>query len=228
MARTSFTKPPKHPTTRVVVIGLGRFGASLAHELVEHGSEVLAIDADPRLVQQYSDELTHVAVADTTDPDALEQLGVADFPHAVVGIGSDLEASILTTSLLVDFRIPRIWAKANSRQHGRILERIGAHHVVLPEFDMGERIAHLVTGRMLDYIEFDDDYAMVRTTAPHAVIGTTLTESGLREHFDVTVVAIKRRGGEFTYATPETVVAHGDQLIVSGSIACVESFADLV
>ncbi|WP_280276040.1 potassium channel family protein [Nocardia wallacei] len=228
MARTTVTKPPKHPTTRVVVIGLGRFGASLAHELVEHGSEVLAIDADPRLVQQYSDELTHVAVADTTDPDALEQLGVADFPHAVVGIGSDLEASILTTSLLVDFRIPRIWAKANSRQHGRILERIGAHHVVLPEFDMGERIAHLVTGRMLDYIEFDDDYAMVRTTAPHAVIGTTLTESGLREHFNVTVVAIKRRGGEFTYATPDNVVADGDQLIVSGSIACVESFADLV
>ncbi|RDI41771.1 potassium channel family protein [Nocardia mexicana] len=228
MAKAVFTKLPKHPTTRVVVVGLGRFGGSLARELVEHGSEVLAIDSDARLVQQYSDELTHVAVADTTDPDALEQLGVPDFPHAVVGIGSDLEASILTTSLLVDFRIPRIWAKANSRQHGRILERIGAHHVVLPEFDMGERIAHLVTGRMLDYIEFDEDYAMVRTTAPKAVIGMTLTESGLREHFNVTVVAIKRPGGEFTYATPETVVAEGDQLIVSGSIACVESFADLV
>ncbi|WP_036567294.1 TrkA family potassium uptake protein [Nocardia sp. BMG51109] len=219
---------PKHPTTRVVVIGLGRFGGSLAHELVEHGSEVLAIDSDARLVQQYSDELTHVAVADTTDPDALEQLGVADYPHAVVGIGGDLEASILTTSLLVDLGIPRIWAKANSRQHGRILERIGAHHVVAPEFDMGERIAHLVTGRMLDYIEFDDDFAMIRTTAPDAVVGMTLTDSGLREHFHVTVVAIKPRNGEFTYATPQTVVSDGDELIVSGSITCVESFADLV
>ncbi|WP_174362154.1 potassium channel family protein [Nocardia veterana] len=221
-------KLPKHPTSRVVVIGLGRFGGSLARELVEHGSEVLAIDSDARLVQQYSDELTHVAVADTTDPDALEQLGVPDFPRAVVGIGGSLEASILTTSLLVDFGIPHIWAKANSRQHGRILERIGAHHVVSPEYDMGERIAHLVTGRMLDYIEFDDDYAMVRTTAPRAVVGMTLTGSGLREHFRVTVVAIKPHGGEFTYATPETVVSEGDQLIVSGSIACVESFADLV
>ncbi|WP_282779940.1 MULTISPECIES: TrkA family potassium uptake protein [unclassified Nocardia] len=228
MARTPFTKAPKHPGTRVVVIGLGRFGGSLARELVVHGSEVLAIDSDPRLVQNYSDELTHVAVADTTDIGALEQLGVPDFPHAVVGIGTDLEASILTTSLLVDFKIPRIWAKATSRQHGRILERIGAHHVVLPEFDMGERIAHLVTGRMLDYIEFDEDYAMVRTTAPRAAIGMTLTESGLRQQFDVTVVAIKRRGGEFTYATPDTVVMDGDQLIVSGSIADVESFADLV
>ncbi|WP_245720111.1 potassium channel family protein [Nocardia uniformis] len=221
-------KTPKHPTTRVVVIGLGRFGGSLAHELVVHGSEVLAIDSDPRLVQQFSNDLTHVAVADTTDQEALVQLGVPDFPHAVVGIGTDLEASILTTSLLVDFQIPRIWAKATSRQHGRILERVGAHHVVLPEFDMGERIAHLVTGRMLDYIEFDENYAMVRTTAPRAVVGMTLTESGLREHFNVTVVAIKRRGGEFTYATPETVIFADDQLIVSGSIVCVESFADLV
>ncbi|WP_240505070.1 TrkA C-terminal domain-containing protein [Nocardia mangyaensis] len=93
---------------------------------------------------------------------------------------------------------------------------------------MGERIAHLVTGRMLDYIEFDDNYAMVRTTAPRAVIGMTLTGSGLRENFDVTVVAIKRRGGEFSYATPETVVVNSDQLIASGSIDCVESFADLV
>lgn len=222
------TKAPKHPTTRVAVIGLGRFGGSLARELVVHGSEVLAIDSDPRVVQQFSNDLTHVAVADTTDPEALEQLGVPDFPHAVVGIGTDLEASILTTSLLVDFKIPRIWAKATSRQHGRILERIGAHRVVLPEFDMGERIAHLVTGRMLDYIEFDENYAMVRTSAPRVVVGMTLTESGLREHFNVTVVAIKRRGGEFTYATPETVVHEGDHLIVSGSIACVESFADLV
>jgi trk system potassium uptake protein len=137
----------------VVVIGLGRFGGSLARELAEHGSEVLGIDSDPRIVQQYADDLTH------TDEQALRQLGVPDYQHAVVGIGTDLESSILTTSLLVDFGIPQIWAKATSRQHGRILERMGAHHVVLPEHDMGERVAHLATGRMLDYIEFEDDYA---------------------------------------------------------------------
>ncbi|RDI44437.1 potassium channel family protein [Nocardia mexicana] len=228
MAKSPFAKHPKHPTTRVAVLGLGRFGSSLARELVVHGSEVLAVDSNPRLVQQFADELTHVAVADTTDADALEQLGVADFPHAVVAIGSDLEASILTTSTLADFDIPRIWAKATSRQHGQILERVGAHRVVLPEFDMGERIAHLVTGRMLDYIEFDDNYAMIRTTAPRAVVGMTLTDSGLRQQFDITVVAIKRRGGEFTYTTPETVVSDGDQLIVSGAIADVEAFADLI
>lgn len=213
--------------TRVVVIGLGRFGGALARELVAHGSEVLALDANPTLVQQYSDELTHVAVADTTDMEALEQLGVPDYPHAVVGIGSNMEASILTTSLLADFRIPKIWAKATSRRHGRILERVGAHHVVLPEHDMGERVAHLVTGRMIDYIEFDTDYAMAKTVAPRESIGKTLTASGLRQHFDITVVAIKHHGGEFTYATPDTIVARGDVLIVSGRVDEVERFADL-
>ncbi len=211
----------------MVVIGLGRFGGALARELVTHGSEVLAIDSNSHLVQQYSDELTHVAVADTTDMDALEQLGVPEFPHAVVGIGSNMEASILTTSLLADFEIPRIWAKATSRRHGQILERVGAHHVVLPEHDMGERVAHLVTGRMIDYIEFDTDYAMAKTSAPQAAIGRTLTATGLRHHFDITVVAIKHRGGVFTYATPETVVDEGDQLIVSGRIEDVERFADM-
>ncbi|WP_280220117.1 potassium channel family protein [Nocardia neocaledoniensis] len=208
-------------------MGLGRFGSALARELVTHGSEVLAIDSNPLLVQQYSDELTYVAVADTTDMDALEQLGVPDFPHAVVSIGSNMEASILTTSLLSDCRIPKIWAKATSRQHGQILERVGAHHVVLPEHDMGERVAHLVTGRMTDYIEFDTDYAMAKTTAPRSAVGKTLTDSGLRQHFDITVVAIKHRGGEFTYATADSVVAEGDQLIVSGRIEEVERFADM-
>ncbi|MGV9784412.1 potassium channel family protein [Nocardia farcinica] len=218
---------PRKPETRVVVIGLGRFGSALARELVTHGTEVLALDANPAVVQQYADEFTHVSAVDTTDAEALAQLGVPDFPHAVVGIGSNMEASILTTSLLSDFAIPRIWAKATSRRHGQILERVGAHHVVLPEHDMGERVAHLVTGRMIDYIEFDAGYAMAKTTAPAMSIGKTLTASGLRKRYAITVVAIKHRGGEFTYATPDTVVAAGDELIVSGRIDEVERFADL-
>ena len=139
----------KRSGTRVVVIGLGRFGASLGRELCGHGSEVLGLDTDAHRVQRYADELTHTAIVDSTDVDALAQLGVPDFGHAVVAIGSDLESSILTTSLLSDFGIENIWAKATSRQHGKILERVGAHHVVLPEHDMGERVAHLVTGGRL-------------------------------------------------------------------------------
>lgn len=208
------------------MLGLGRFGASLAHELVRRDSEVLGIDSDPVLVQRYADELTHTAVADTTDVEALRQLDVPAYRRAVVGIGTDLEASILTTAVLVDFEIPHIWAKATSRQHGRILERIGAHHVVLPEHEMGERVAHLVIGRMIDYIRFEDDFAMVKTLAPREVIDQTLAETGIRKKHHITVVGIKRRGEEFTYATQETVVQAGDLLIVSGRIDDVEAFAN--
>lgn len=217
----------KQPAPRVVVIGLGRFGSSLALELVDRGSEVLAVDSDPRLIQRYADELTHAVVADSTDAEALQQLGVPDYERAVVGIGTNLETSILTTAVLVDFGIPNIWAKAISREHGRILERIGAHHVVLPEHDMGERVAHLVTGRMLDYLELDDDYAIAKAAAPTEAVDLPLGESKLRQRYGATVVAIKRPGEDFTYATADTVLRRGDVVILAGRTAAVERVAAL-
>ncbi|GGT28894.1 potassium transporter [Streptomyces kurssanovii] len=212
---------------RVAVIGLGRFGSSLAHELTRRGWDVLGIDTDTMLVQRHSDALTHSAVADCTDPEVLEQLGVHEFTSAVVGIGTDVEASILITSNLLDAGVPNIWAKAISRQHGQILERLGAHHVVLPEHDMGERVAHLVTGRMLDFIQFDDDYALAKTVAPDLATGVPLGESAVRSKYGVTVVGIKRPGQDFTYATAETVVETGDVIVVTGKTRAVEAFAAL-
>ncbi|MER7173524.1 potassium channel family protein [Streptomyces mesophilus] len=220
----TYAQPGEH---RVAVIGLGRFGSSLAGELMRRGWDVLGIDTDARLIQKYSDVLTHSAVADCTDPDVLTQLGVHEFTSAVVGIGTDIEASILITSNLLEAEVPNIWAKAISRQHGQILERLGAHHVVLPEHEMGERVAHLVTGRMLDFIEFDDDYALVKTVAPDVIRGMPLGRSEARTKYGVTVVAIKRMGEGFTYATAETVVEKGDVVIVTGRTAAVESFAEL-
>ncbi|MFC3897071.1 potassium channel family protein [Lentzea rhizosphaerae] len=214
-------------TSRVVVVGLGRFGSSLALELTARGTEVLGIDSNPKIVQQHAQELTHAVVADTTDAEVMRQLGVDQFQRAVVGIGTDLEASILTTALLVDFDIPHIWAKAVSRQHGRILQRMGAHHVVLPEHEMGERVAHLVTGRMLDFIEFEDDYAMVKTRAPAEAVGMPLDQSRLRSKYGVTVVGVKRPGEGFTYATADTVINRGDVLILAGRTSEVERVADL-
>ncbi|MGH3993313.1 MAG: potassium channel family protein, partial [Pseudonocardiaceae bacterium] len=185
------------------------------------------VDSDPRLVQRYADHLTHAVVADSTDPEALQQLGVPEYERAVVGIGTNLEASILTTAVLVDFGIPNIWAKAISREHGRILERIGAHHVVLPEHDMGERVAHLVTGRMLDYIELDDDYAIAKAAAPTEAIDRTLGESKLRQRYGATVVAIKRPGEDFTYATADTVLRRGDVIVLAGRTGAVERVSAL-
>jgi trk system potassium uptake protein TrkA len=215
----------KHPS-RVVVLGLGRFGRSVALELVALGTEVMAIDSDPKLVQRYADDVTHAVVADTTDAEVMRQLGVDEFQRAVVGIGNNLEASILTTAVLVDFGIPDIFAKAISREHGRILERIGAHHVVLPEHEMGERVAHVVAGRVLDYIEIEDDYAMIKARPPEEAIGKPLGTSKLRAKYGVTVVGVKRPGQGFTYATAETVIESGDVLILAGKVSDVERLAD--
>lgn len=209
------------------MIGLGRFGQSVAAELMRRGWDVLGVDADVDVVQKVGEELTQVAAADCTDPAALAQLGVGEFSRVVVGIGTDLEASILTTSNLVDAGVAAIWARAATRQHGQILERIGAHHVVLPEHDMGERVAHLVTGRMLDFIAFDSDYALIKTLAPKVVGGIPLGESRVRSTYGVTVVGIKRPGADFTHATAETVVHPGDVIIVTGRTRAVEMFAEL-
>ncbi|MFJ3921755.1 potassium channel family protein [Streptomyces sp. NPDC090022] len=226
-------KHPRHITghaavdQRVAVIGLGRFGSSLANELTRRSWDVLGIDTDATLVQKHSDILTHSAAADCTDPVVMRQLGVGDFPSVVVGIGTDIEASILIASNLLDENVPNIWAKAISRQHGQILERLGVHHVVLPEHEMGERVAHLVTGRMLDFIEFDDDYALVKTITPTTITGIPLGESGVRTRYGITVVGIKRPGQDFTHATAETVVEQGDVIIVTGKTQAVESFSEL-
>lgn len=176
-------------------------------------------------MQKWADRLTHVVEADSTDITALQQLGVAEFPRAVVGIGTDIEASVLTVLALEELGVKEIWAKAITARHGQILTRTGAHHVVFPEAAMGERVAHLVTGKMMDFIEFDDGFAIVKTRTPKEAIGKTLAEAALRTTYGVTVVGIKRTGHDFTYARPETVVHAGDLLIVSGETTHVERFA---
>lgn len=209
----------------VVVIGLGRFGGAVAESLTQLGHDVLAIDQNAELVQEWSGRLTHVVQANTTSVEALQQLGCGHFGHAVVAIGSDIEASVLTVLALTDIGVPDIWAKAVTSRHGRILERTGAHHVVYPEASMGERVAHLVTGKMIDFIEFDDGFAIVKTRAPREVVGKTLAESALRTQHGVTIVGVKRPRADFAYARPETFVEPGDVLIVAGPTKLVEAFA---
>ncbi|MGH3448589.1 MAG: potassium channel family protein [Nocardioidaceae bacterium] len=211
----------------VAVIGLGRFGVSVARSLLQLGHEVLAVDSDPALTQRLADEFTHIAVADSTDEDALQQLGLGGFSRAVVGMGTRLEASVLTVLVLTQLGVEEIWAKAISRKHGQILQRVGAAHVVYPETAMGEKVAHMVSGAMTDYIEFDDGFAIARTRAPEEAHDKTLADSALRAKHHVTVVGVKRAGQDFTYAVPETTVHRHDELIVSGATASVEKFCGL-
>lgn len=208
------------------MVGLGRYGTALAVELVRRGTEVLAIDSRPKIVESLSGRLTHVVTADATDAEALEQLNAGEFYRAVVAIGTDVEASVLTTSLLSEMGIEDIWAKAITAQHGRILERVGAHHVVFPENDMGERTAHLVSGRMLDYVEIDKNFAMIKTTPSRDFVGVPLGESRLRQRFGVTVVAVKSQDEDFTYATADTVLTYDDTIAVVGQIDDIERFTD--
>lgn len=210
-----------------LVIGLGRFGGGLAETLAELGHEVLGIDNDPKLVQSYAAKLTHVVEADSTDIDAMRQLGVEDFQTAVVAIGTEMEASILTTALLVDLRVPRIVAKAITQEHGTILERVGATRVVFPERDMGVRVGHSLAGSMLDYFELDPGFALVETTAPNAIVGKSLADAEVRKRYGITVVCIKPEGGSFTYATPETIVDEGDILVVAGETKRAEAFGEM-
>ena len=213
------------PHAPVLVIGLGRFGSAVAEQLVAQGREVMAIERDPALVQRFAGTLTHVVEADATDAEALRQLGAQEFSTAVVGVGTSIESSVLITVNLVDLGVGHIWVKAITPAHGKILRRIGANHVIYPEHDAGVRAAHLVGGRMLDFIEFDDDFAIVKMYPPAETVGFTLAESNVRAKYGVTVVGVKTPGEDFTYAQPDTTVGPRDTLIVSGHTDLLERFA---
>lgn len=213
-------------TDSTLVIGLGRFGSAVAATLDSLGREVLAVETNPAIVRQWSGRIPLVE-ADATDMEALEQLGATDFGTAVVGVASSLEASVLITGNLVDLDTPQIWAKAISRPHGRILRRIGAHHVVYPEFDAGQRAAHLVSGRMLDYIEMEKNgFTIVKMRPPAELHGFTIGESRVRTRYGVTIVGLMSPGEPFEYATPDTLVSPDDVLVVGGDAALLERFAN--
>ncbi|MFC7582122.1 potassium channel family protein [Schaalia naturae] len=209
-----------------LVIGLGRFGSAVAATLDRLGREILGVEKDPRRVQQFAGRIPLVE-ADASNMEALEQLGASEFSSAVVGIGSSLEASVLITANLVDIGIDSIWAKAISREHGRILRRIGAHHVVYPEFDAGQRTAHLVGGHMLDYIEMDKQgFAIMKLRPPKEVHGFTVGELDLRGRYGVNLLGILRPGEPFEYADSHTRINPEDIIIVSGDAMLLERFAD--
>lgn len=209
----------------ILVVGLGRFGSSIAVALERLGHNVLAMDRDEQRAQKWSGRLTHVVEADASNPDALEQVGAADFSIAVVGVGTSLEASVLITANLSDMGVPQIWAKALSDEHKRILERIGAHHVVLPEADAGERVAHLVSGKLLDYISFEDDFTIVKMRPPKELRGFTVGEAQVRKKYGVEIIGVKTPGQEFQYAGPDTRISQHSVIIVSGHTDLLDQFA---
>ncbi len=201
----------------VLVIGLGRFGASVAESLTLADIDVLGIDSDERLVKQWADRIAVALQADATDVEALDQIGVAGISRAVVAIGTSVESSILAVSHLSDLGVPTIWAKALSPEHGRILQRVGAHRIVYPEREVGAKIAALLADDLLEYLPIGLDHALAATLAPAPFIGHTLAEVGAREAAGITVVAVLRPDGSVRPATPETVLHAEDIAVVLGT-----------
>jgi trk system potassium uptake protein len=209
----------------VLVIGLGRFGISVATTLVRMGHEVLGVDENAAIVQDASERLTQVLQADCTSPETLRQIGISDFKTVVIAIGADIEASILTALAVIEAGVPTIWAKATNERHGKILKSIGVQNVVYPEARMGQMVAHILTGKMMDFVELDSNFAMVKTRAPAELVGRTLEQAQVRRRHGVTIVGIKRPGEDFTYAHASTLVEPDDLLIVLGEVDRVERFA---
>jgi len=210
----------------VLVVGLGRFGAVAALELHRLGHKVIAIEKKPHIADSFSSQLDRVILGDACEPQALEACRASTYKLAVIGIGSSIEASVLTAGNLIDAGISSIWAKAVSLEHARILARIGVHHVVRPEADAGRRVAHLVNGKLQDYIAFEDGYAIVKMAPPRETIGFTLAQSQIRSKYGVTVVGVKAPGEDFAHAVPETKVTAQHTLIVSGPSELIEGLAN--
>lgn len=199
------------------VIGMGRFGSSVAHALGEMGYDVLAIDSNEQRTQEVVEMVTHAVTTDSTDEEALRALGIRNFDVVVVAIGEDIQASILTTLILKDMGVPVLIVKARNELHGKVLQKIGADKVVYPERDMGLRIAHhLISPNILDYIELSKDYSIFEMRASEAMLGKNLKELNIRVRYGCNVMGI-RSGQEMNISpNPDERLMAGDVLIIVG------------
>ncbi|EGT3615192.1 TrkA family potassium uptake protein [Clostridium perfringens] len=201
-----------------VIIGLGRFGASVAKTLYALGHDVLAIDSNEDLVQEISDSVTHAVQMDATDENALRTLGLRNFDVAVVTIGANIQASVMATLLVKEMGIKYIIAKGNSDLHAKVLYKIGADRVILPEKDMGVRVAHnLVSSSILDYIELSPDYSIIEIESPKEWYGKSMKELSLRSKYGINVMAIKRHNEVNISPDADDVISKDDIVVAIGS-----------
>ena len=202
-----------------LVIGLGRFGSSVAETLVNYGYDVLAVDSNIERIQHLSTEIPHIVQLDSTNEAALRKIDVERFDTALVAISNNFESSIITTALLLQFGLRKVIAKARTRLQKQILERIGAHEVILPEHDVGIRLARrLASNHMIDYLEMRGGFGMVELMAPPQFWGKSLIESNMRQKFGLTLIAIHREHEFIVNPDPHFHFKEGDILAVVGRI----------
>ena len=211
-----------------IVIGLGLFGAEVARKLCQQGCEVLAMDIRSDLVQQVADDVTHAVVGDAQDKDVLKSLGAGNFDCAIIAIGDDLSASVLTIMNLKELEVPYIVCKAHDETHRRVLEKLGADRVVIPECEFAGRLARsLASHNVLDYIELSPDYGILEVPAPKSWIGKSLRDLNVRAKLGVNIIAVE--SGDKTNVSPSADyrVSEGDIMVVLGDNYSLEAVQKL-
>lgn len=216
----------KKEVKQYIVIGCGRFGASVATTMHLLGHQVMAIDKGEEIIQNIADKVTHAAIVDVTDEQALRSLGVGNFDVAIVAIGSDIRASIMATLIAKEMGVGQIVCKAKDELQAKVLYKIGADRVVFPERDMGVRVAHnLVSDNILDHIELDPEYSIVEVVTPNSWVGKTLVELDLRAKYEITVLAVKTGKNINVTPSPDEELKSGSILVIIGQNSNISNIA---
>ncbi len=213
-----------------LVIGMGRFGTAVAQELTELGQEVLAIDENAEDVQRVADDVTQVLQADAQDEAVLKAVGVRNFDCCVVAVGTDMEASILITVMLKELGAKYIVAKARSAVHAKVLERVGADRVVLPESEMGRKLAQrLAHTNVVDFLGVSDAYSIMEIHAPKSWVGRSLVQLAVRQKHKVNVLAVRHgeQGELDATPKPDTAIEPNDLLLIMGENKFVDKVVEL-
>ncbi|MFD6441065.1 potassium channel family protein [Peribacillus sp. NPDC060186] len=210
------------------VIGLGRFGTSVAHRLYTAGQEVLGIDVSEERVENAELSVTHAVMADTTEEEALKSIGIRNFDCVIVAIGNDMQSSILTTLLLKELGVKKVIAKALNKHHGQVLSKVGADWVIYPERDMGERVANqLLSPNMLNYIELSKEYNIEEIIIPISMTEKSLRELDIRAKYNISVIAIVSNGEIIIAPSPDQIIHERDMLLVVGNKEDLAVFANI-
>lgn len=211
-----------------IVIGLGRFGQGVARQLCALGAEVLAMDVRSDLVQQVANEVTHAVVGDAQDKEVLKALGVRNFDCAILAIGEDLAASVLTVMNLQELEVPYIVCKAHDETHRRVLEKLGVNRVVIPEKEQAQRLARsLHSHNVLDYIELSEEYGILEVPAPKSWVGKSLKELNVRAKLGINIIAVENDKTTNVSPSADYRIREGDILVVLGDNYALEAMQKL-
>ncbi len=201
-----------------VILGIGRFGDSIARTLHQLGHEVLVVDGSEEAVTNIADHVTHAVIGDCTDEQLLQSLGLRNFDVGIIAIGDDLETSVLATVLLKDLGVSTIISKAQNDIHAKVLKRVGADMVVLPERDMGVRLAHrLSSGNILEHIELSAEFTIAEIAVPPAWQGKTPRQLDIRKKHSVNILAVKRNNTITVTPGPDYLFEADDLAVVLGT-----------